>query len=155
MKMEVLSTLILVLYLEIVQVTTHLLTYSLTHSLTHSLTNLLISSLGFNLNFENAPFKLTREYVDLLGGLDSDGFKKFEDLFLKGFYALRKHLAGIIAIVQLFYGDKRKGAADGVRARLSFASSPTDVLSLIRDSLDNWRTKQYDWLQQAQNNIAS
>lgn len=24
---------------------------------------------GFNMNFENAPFKLTREYVELMGGI--------------------------------------------------------------------------------------
>ncbi len=39
---------------------------------------------GFNLNFENAPFKLTKEYVDLMGGLDSSVFRNFQDVFVDG-----------------------------------------------------------------------
>jgi hypothetical protein len=37
--------------------------------------------------------------------------------------------------------------------RLLFPQSHEDILSLIRDSFDNWRTKQYDWFQQQSNNI--
>jgi phosphatidylinositol 4-kinase B len=105
------------------------------------------------MNFENAPFKLTREYLEVMGGVDSPAFKQFEDHFVKGFYALQKHVEGLSAIVQLFYGDRRKNAADGIKSRLMFAQSQADVLSLIRDSFDNWRTKQYDWFQQKSNNI--
>ena len=58
---------------------------------------------GFNMNFENAPFKLTKEYVNLMGGLDSITFKRFEDLLVNGFLALAKHQDEIIAVVDLFY----------------------------------------------------
>lgn len=105
------------------------------------------------MNFESAPFKLTAEYMDILGGLDSQYFRMFEDLFVRGFLALQKHVDGLVAIVQLFYGDKRKQAADSLRARLSFPQSHADILALIGDSLDNWRTRQYDWFQQQSNNI--
>lgn len=54
---------------------------------------------------------------------------------------------------QLFYGDKRRSAAEGVRSRLLFPQSQEDILSLIGDSVDNWRTKQYDWYQERTNNI--
>lgn len=108
---------------------------------------------GFNMNFENAPFKLTREYLEVMGGVESQAFKMFEDLFVRGFFALQKHSDALAAIVQLFYGDRRKQAADGLRSRLMFATSQADVLSLVRDSFDNWRTKQYDWFQQRSNNI--
>lgn len=40
-----------------------------------------------------------------------------------------------------------------MQSRLLFATSQMDVLSLIRESLDNWRTRQYDWYQQRSNNI--
>ena len=105
------------------------------------------------MNFENAPFKLTREYLEVMGGVDSQAFKMFEDLFVRGFFALQKHVDALCAIVQLFYGDRKKQAADGLRSRLMFATSQADVLSLVRDSFDNWRTKQYDWFQQRSNNI--
>lgn len=114
---------------------------------------ILGDSPGFNINFENAPFKLTREYLNLLGGVESMPFKQFEDLFLRGFKSLQRHTEDIAAIVQLFYGDKRKAAAESVRARLLFPASQTDIQRLILDSLDSWRTKQYDWYQQKTNGI--
>lgn len=54
-----------------------------------------------NINFENAPFKLTREYIDVLGGVESAAFKQFEELFIKGFLAIQKHVDGMFAIVQV------------------------------------------------------
>jgi phosphatidylinositol 4-kinase len=62
---------------------------------------ILGDSPGFNINFENAPFKLTREYIEVLGGLDSVAFKTFEDLFVRGFFALQKHVDAICTIVQV------------------------------------------------------
>ena len=106
-----------------------------------------------NINFENAPFKFTREYMEVLGGMDSSAFALFQELFTKGFFALQRHVEGIAAIVQLFYGDKRRSVSDGLRSRLLFAKNAADVNALIRESLDNWRTKQYDWFQQRSNGI--
>ena len=108
---------------------------------------------GFNMNFENAPFKLTREYIDAMGGLESEAFKNFEDLFVRGFFALQKHVDAICTIVQMFYGPRRRNAADALRSRLLFARNQDDVIGLIRESLDSWRTKQYDWFQQRTNGI--
>jgi phosphatidylinositol 4-kinase B len=68
---------------------------------------------GFNINFENAPFKLTKEYVDLMGGTESPTFKAFEDLFVKGYLALSRRTEAISAVVDLFYGSKRRAAAEG------------------------------------------
>jgi phosphatidylinositol 4-kinase len=56
---------------------------------------------GFNINFENAPFKLTKEYVEVMGGVQSAAFLRFEELFIKGFLALQKHVDGLFAIVQV------------------------------------------------------
>lgn len=58
---------------------------------------------GFNINFESAPFKLTSEYIDIMGGIDSIAFKNFEDLFLRGFLALQKHIDGFTSIAQVKY----------------------------------------------------
>ena len=58
---------------------------------------------GFNINFESAPFKLTREYLEVMGGLDSAAFKQFEDLFVRGFFALQKHVDGLCAITQVSF----------------------------------------------------
>lgn len=56
---------------------------------------------GFNINFENVPFKLTREYVDLMGGEGSPLFRAFEDLFVRGFWALQRRVDAIAAIVEV------------------------------------------------------
>ena len=37
----------------------------------------------------------------MMGGIDSYGFKLFEDLFIKGFNALQKHIDGLVAIIQV------------------------------------------------------
>ena len=39
-----------------------------------------------NLGFENSPFKLTPEFVDVMGGVDSDMFAYFKILILQGLY---------------------------------------------------------------------
>jgi hypothetical protein len=36
-----------------------------------------------------------------MGGLDSAAFKQFEDLFVRGFFALQKHVDGLCAITQV------------------------------------------------------
>ena len=52
---------------------------------------ILGESPGFNINFENAPFKLTQDYIDVMGGVKSPAFQLFQDLFYRGFQALKKH----------------------------------------------------------------
>jgi hypothetical protein len=44
---------------------------------------------------------LPREYLEVMGGIDSPSFKMFEDLFVRGFYALQKHAEGLSAVVEV------------------------------------------------------
>ena len=44
------------------------------------------------INFENAPFKLTKEYVEIMGGVDSEMFLYFKLLLFKGFIELKAHV---------------------------------------------------------------
>ena len=41
-------------------------------------------------SFENAPFKLTREMIDVMGGYHSDLFQYFQNLLFQGLLALRE-----------------------------------------------------------------
>ena len=41
------------------------------------------------LNFESSPFKLTEEYILLLGGKNSTDYNYFVDLFIQGMMAIR------------------------------------------------------------------
>lgn len=51
--------------------------------------------------FEAAPFKLTQDYIDILGGLDSAKFAEFKKLVQQGFRDVRKHAERIIMMVEL------------------------------------------------------
>jgi phosphatidylinositol kinase/protein kinase (PI-3 family) len=57
---------------------------------------------GFNINFENAPFKLTKEYIDVMGGVGSPAFRLFQELFYEGFKALNKNADLLTAILKLY-----------------------------------------------------
>ena len=54
-----------------------------------------------NLNFESVTFKLTQEYIDVLGGQRSKFFVKFKQMMVKGFMALREHAEEIISFVEM------------------------------------------------------
>lgn len=53
------------------------------------------------MNFESMAFKLTQEYVDILGGQRSKFFNQFKTLMVKGFLALREHAEEIISFVEM------------------------------------------------------
>lgn len=48
-----------------------------------------------------APFKLPQEYVDILGGLDSERFQDFRVLMKQCFWTARRQAESIIMIVEL------------------------------------------------------
>ena len=47
--------------------------------------------------FEAAPFKLPLEYIEVLGGIESEAYKEFKRLFREGFDAARKHCDRIVS----------------------------------------------------------
>ena len=57
----------------------------------------MLSNSPGNIGFEAAPFKLTFEYIEVLGGVDSPAYRDFKRLFHEGFEAARKHCDRIIS----------------------------------------------------------
>ena len=53
------------------------------------------------MGFEAAPFKLTQEYVDILGGCESPMFYYFKNLLRRGLIEVRKHMEELIVIIQI------------------------------------------------------
>jgi len=116
-----------------------------------------LSSPGKNSGFESAPFKLSRDFVDLMGGPSSRSFAKFRSLCLKSFLELRKHYDRITLLVEMltegnedlacFCGSPDK-AVQELKARFKLDSSDRAcheyVNGLIDESLENWRTRWYD-----------
>ena len=123
---------------------------------------LLSNAPGKGLKFENAPFKLSQDMVDCLGGVNGDYFDNFRKLLKKGFLAVYKHRQKIIILVEMMWCghgrnldcfEKGQEAIDELKLRLApkDCRKKTDMLkfvdSLIEQSVDNWRTKWYDIFQ--------
>lgn len=61
----------------------------------------LLSNSPGQLGFEMAPFKLPQEYIDILGGMESQKYAEFRLLLRRTFWDVRKHAERIIMIVEL------------------------------------------------------
>ena len=123
---------------------------------------LLSNAPGKGLKFENAPFKLTHDMVDCLGGIEGKYFEEFRKLLKKGFLAVNKHRHKIIILVEMMWCghgrklecfEKGKEAINELKLRLNpkedihKADIFKHVDNLIGQSVDNWRTKWYDIFQ--------
>lgn len=53
------------------------------------------------MGFESAPFKFTQEYLEIIGGQDSDMFEYFKSLLIRGFIEVRKHLDELIDLIKI------------------------------------------------------
>ena len=118
---------------------------------------LFTNSPGGNIGFEAAPFKLTQEFVAVLGGPRSPLFVTFRKLCVRAFLAARKYSQRIILLVQMmlsgnehlpcFVGGPRAVMA-GLRSRFREDLSERECVALvnrlIESSMDNWRTRAYD-----------
>ena len=123
---------------------------------------LLSNAPGKGLKFENAPFKLSHDMVDCLGGVDGKYFGEFRKLLKKGFLAVNKHRAKIIILVEMMWCghgkkldcfEKGQEAINELKSRLNpkEGGHKIDVIkfvdTLIGQSVHNWRTKWYDIFQ--------
>jgi len=116
-----------------------------------------LSSPGKNAGFESAPFKLTRDFVEVLEGPNSHLFRIFRDLCVKTFIALRRHCTEIILLVEMLKNGNEqlkcfRGRPDEAiqqlrerfRLDLNDRACKEYVNSLVDDSIENWRTDWYD-----------
>ncbi|OWZ14343.1 Phosphatidylinositol kinase [Phytophthora megakarya] len=117
----------------------------------------ILSNNPGNMAFEQAPFKLTADFVELMGGPRSAHFRRFRSLCVRSFLVARKYRHRFILLVEMmlhgnehlpcFAGDP-KGTVERLAARfqpdLDINSCEDFVHELIDASLDNWRTRWYD-----------
>ncbi|XP_031617760.1 uncharacterized protein LOC116337386 [Contarinia nasturtii] len=118
-----------------------------------------------NLGFEQSPFKLTPEFVDVMGGVESPLWTEFQHLLLKGLMAARKHMDRVINIVEIMRSSAqlpcfKNGCAGTIRnLRNRFHMNLTEqelekkVIGLVQDSLNSLSTKLYDGYQYLTNGI--
>ena len=52
------------------------------------------------MNFESAPFKLTKDYIDILDGENSNMFHYYKTLIIRGFLALKQNFDSIFKLLK-------------------------------------------------------
>lgn len=77
------------------------------------------------MGFENAPFKLTAEYIEVMDGLESEMFVYFKSLLIRGFYEIRKNLEDILCIIEIMIQD----------SKMPCFVRPKTVISEIKDRI--------------------
>lgn len=61
----------------------------------------LLGSSPGNMGFETAPFKFPQEYLQIMGGADSDLFSYFKELLFLGFTYIRRYAQDIIKFINV------------------------------------------------------
>ncbi len=64
---------------------------------------LLSNAPGKGIKFEQAPFKLTGEMVEVLGGINSKKFNLYRELMRLGFMAIQEHADKIVKLVEMMF----------------------------------------------------
>jgi phosphatidylinositol kinase/protein kinase (PI-3 family) len=115
---------------------------------------------------ERAPFKLSAEFWDVLGGwnVNRGGLGvRFCHMFEKAFACASTHSEEIVSLVEatmLTLTQSPRTArilANGVRSRLRMRGPPGSfeqksfIMELINTALTSWGTSTYDWLQKNMN----
>lgn len=116
--------------------------------------------------WESAPFKLTSEFIDIMGGQQSEVFQDFTELCIEGFLCARKNMSQLIVLIRCMMreGSPSLPCFEGGRSvvsalerrfhkNLNRAQTVTLVKGLISQSIDAWSTTAYDRFQQITNNI--
>lgn len=113
----------------------------------------MLSNSPGSMGFEAAPFKLTQEYIDVLGGFGSPAFGEFKALCKQAFQALRKEAEKIVTLVEMMGRESKMPCfAAGVtqttstlRARfmlqLSKEEAGTFVEELVSKSVGSYYTR--------------
>ena len=124
----------------------------------------MLSATPKNLGFESSPFKITPEFVDIMGGLDSDMYVYYKILILQGLLAARKHMDKLMPIVEIMqHGSQLNCFAKGnvtLGLRERFHLNMTDeqlklyVEKMVETSLNSLTTRVYDTFQYYTNGIS-
>ncbi|XP_066581456.1 phosphatidylinositol 4-kinase beta [Prorops nasuta] len=116
----------------------------------------ILSNSPKNLGFESSPFKLTPEFVEVMGGSQSEVFMEFKNLIVQGLIAARKHSERITNLVEIMLSASQlpcfryDGEATVQRLKNRVFKGLTEdqfkrhVDDLVKGSIRSWSTKLYD-----------
>ncbi|XP_035291326.1 phosphatidylinositol 4-kinase beta isoform X1 [Anguilla anguilla] len=123
----------------------------------------ILSSSPRNLGFETSAFKLTSEFVDVMGGQDGDMFNYYKMLMLQGLIAARKHHEKVVQIVEIMQQGSQLPCFHGSstirnlkeRFHMNLTEEQLQVLveQMVDGSMRSITTKLYDGFQYLTNGI--
>jgi hypothetical protein len=125
----------------------------------------MLSTSPKNLGFESSAFKMTYEFVEVMGGVQSDMFAYFKILMLKGFLSARKHMDKLFPIIEIMQlGSQlpcfQKGGPAIVRSlkdrfhlNLTEEQLQIQIDNMITNSMNSMTTRLYDNFQYYTNDI--
>lgn len=113
------------------------------------------------IKFENAPFKFTNDYLEIIGGPDSDLFLYFRGLLINAFNVLKLYFDEITASIELmknsdlinFQNFDIESFKERFHRFMSDADREIKVNWLIEESLKSISTLLYDRFQKFSNGI--
>ncbi|XP_072317497.1 phosphatidylinositol 4-kinase beta isoform X2 [Eucyclogobius newberryi] len=123
----------------------------------------ILSSSPRNLGFETSAFKLTAEFVEVMGGPDGDMFNYYKMLMLQGLIAARKHMERVLQIVEIMQQGSQLACFHGSstlrtlkeRFHMNLTEDQLQVLvqTLVDGSMRSLTTRLYDGFQYLTNGI--
>ncbi|XP_018421917.1 PREDICTED: phosphatidylinositol 4-kinase beta isoform X1 [Nanorana parkeri] len=123
----------------------------------------ILSSSPRNLGFETSAFKLTSEFVDVMGGLNGDMFNYYKMLMLQGLIAARKHMDRVVQVVEIMQQGSQLPCFHGSstirnlkeRFHMNMTEEQLQLLveQMVDGSMRSITTKLYDGFQYLTNGI--
>ena len=120
----------------------------------------ILGSFPGNLKLEAASFKMSEDFVYMLKGNTTQSFDQLKEIFTRGFLIIRKSIGRILKIsnqliLEIQSITKARSKLLKLIKRFNMKINNSQCIkfcnSLFKDSLEDWRTKQYDKYQ----NLAS
>lgn len=124
----------------------------------------ILSNSPGSVGFESAPFKLTQEYIDILGGTESQIYNEFRALMIRGLFELRNNCDSLVALIEIMQRESKlpcfsAGASviPQLKQRLKLELTKAEFMKLvdhlIMSSCFNVFTRLYDSFQYYSNGI--
>ena len=123
---------------------------------------MLSNAPGKGIKFEKAPFKITDEMLELLGGINSDNFHEYRKKLVKGYFAIYDNFEKIQKLAEfMFMGQgqyfpcfiEKENTLTDLKERLRPRNNMSKqqkiqyIDDLLSKSIDNWTTTYYDKFQ--------
>jgi phosphatidylinositol 4-kinase A len=108
---------------------------------------------GKDMRFESADFKLTKEFIDIMGGtVTAEAYQLFVTKTVQAYLAIREHYREFRNLIQLMYysgfpcfkEQSLQKLEERFRLDLNVLEAANHMRNLINNAHDKWSTKFYD-----------